>query len=80
NEYRHKVSECTNISVGYKGQHTRLESQNVFFAYQLLNALIKADWSKLVFVRKPSKYDDYDDKNSGWWDNYRPGDYAKRYG
>lgn len=64
NEYQHIVSECTNISVGYYGQHTPKETQDVYFAYELLDALCNADWSKLVFERDPdtaslSAWDDY---------------------
>jgi hypothetical protein len=84
NEYRYTVDECTNVSVGYYGQHTKLETQNVFFAYQLLDALIKADWSKLVYVRDHKAAYDYDTafvygrRSRGWgssldwdedWDN-----------
>lgn len=55
NEYAHKVSECTNISVGYYGQHTKNETQDLAFAESLKEALIKADWSKLVFQRDPNE-------------------------
>lgn len=53
NEYADVVSECTNISVGYYGQHGVNETQDIEFADDLLDALINADWSKLVFVRNP---------------------------
>lgn len=64
NEYSSIISECTNLSVGYLNQHTPKESQNVFFAYQLLDALINADWSELVFKRDPEEHEiDY---SYGW--------------
>jgi hypothetical protein len=70
NEYAHIISECTNISVGYYNQHTNRETQNVFFAYQLLDSLINADWSKLVFQRDPSEYEiDY---SYGWGSTKKP--------
>lgn len=53
NEYSGKVSECTNISVGYYNQHTKNETQDLDFAESLRDALISADWSKLVFQRDP---------------------------
>ena len=60
NEYAGVVSECTNISVGYLSQHTARESQDIYFAYELLDNLCKADWSKLVFEREPA-VDAWDD-------------------
>ena len=61
NEYAYVISECTNISVGYYNQHTKNEYQDLDFAYILRDALIQADWSKLVFKRDPSvlEYADY---------------------
>jgi hypothetical protein len=65
NEYTHLVSECTNLSVGYLNQHSSKETQNVYFAYLLLDKLCNADWSKLVFERDPSVIED-DYYRSGW--------------
>lgn len=64
NEYAAHVSECTNLSVGYLHQHTSKESQDIYFAYYLLDKLCNADWSKLVFERDPSSFS-YDDV-FGW--------------
>ena len=58
NEYALDVSECTNISVGYYGQHGINETQDLDFADVLLTALCLADWSKLVFERDPAVVDD----------------------
>jgi hypothetical protein len=55
NEYRHIVPECTNLSVGYFSQHTSAECQDLAFVEMLISALIKADWSKLVFKRNPKE-------------------------
>ena len=63
NEYAGVVSECTNLSVGYVHQHTAKESQDIYFAYMLLDKLINADWSKLVFERDPSTHRTFDDYN-----------------
>lgn len=51
NEYIDYISECTNISVGYFNQHTKKESQDLVFLEYLIQALVVADWSKLVFKR-----------------------------
>ena len=53
-EYAEIVSECTNISVGYYNQHTAKESQDLEYAEMLLERLIEADWSALVFSRDPT--------------------------
>lgn len=65
NEYCDDVMECTNVSVGYYSQHSKKESQDLKFAYDLRDSLISADFSNLVFERDPSLYE-YDD----WF--YRP--------
>lgn len=70
NEYANIVSECTNISVGYYAQHTSKESQDVFFAYKLLDALTSADWSKLVFERDPADIEPYMFKNPEDYNDY----------
>ena len=54
NEYAEIVPECTNISVGYYGQHSVSESQDLTYLDKLVFALENADWSKLVFERDPS--------------------------
>lgn len=75
NEFIDLIGECTNISVGYFDQHTSRESQDVAFAYNLLEALISADWSALKFKREPGEIDpaDYNYKSysntNGYWSN-----------
>lgn len=54
NEYADTVSECTNLAVGYTGQHSAKEAQDLEYASTLRDALIEADWSQLVFKRDPS--------------------------
>lgn len=62
NEYRGIVPECTNLSVGYYNQHTAKETQDLEYLENLIDALINADWSKLVVDRTTRI--DYDDR---WW-------------
>jgi hypothetical protein len=70
--YVDAIGECTNLSVGYFKQHGPMEHTNLSFASSLRDALIAADWSALVFERKPGEEDPewgyaYDDKyGSGW--------------
>lgn len=78
NEYIDVVGECTNISVGYLNQHTKKETQDVFFAYYLLEHLLAADWSKLVFKREPGEVDpeawtNYKSYYSSGYDNWNDG-------
>lgn len=54
NEYSLLIPECTNISVGYYGQHGVNETQDLEYLDKLMAALETADWSKLVFERDPS--------------------------
>ena len=54
NEYAEIVPECTNISVGYYGQHSTGESQDLAYLEKLVYALENADWSKLVYERDPT--------------------------
>lgn len=60
NEYAHIVSECTNISVGYWGQHTKDEKQDVDFLIALRTALLQVNWDNLVACRDPSVHEELD--------------------
>jgi hypothetical protein len=55
--YADMISECTNISVGYYGQHTRTEIQDVEFMYQLAKHMIVFDETQLVAARDPHLYE-----------------------
>ena len=61
-EYAHIVPECTNISVGYYDQHSKMESQDLLFSSMLLEKLCEADWSALDIVRDPTLGNHYDDR------------------
>ena len=67
NEYALIVPECTNISVGYYGQHGVNETQDLQYLDKLVEALLCADLSQLVFVRDPKdiEYAPYYGKASG---------------
>lgn len=41
------VTNCTNISVGYEREHSKLETLDKAYIEQLRDSLLKADWSKL---------------------------------
>lgn len=65
NEYVDVVGECTNISVGYLDQHSKRETQDLYFAYYLREKLIEADWSKLVFEREAGSFE-VEQGGRGW--------------
>lgn len=53
--YTELVGECTNLSVGYRAQHTRSEEQDLFFAENLLDGILGMDVDALTFKRKPGE-------------------------
>jgi hypothetical protein len=53
--YTALVPECTNISVGYTGQHTSNETQDLKFLRKLVDRMTKIDVSALVFEREPKE-------------------------
>lgn len=73
-------SECTNISVGYKSEHTFSEQQDIEHLTKLAEACLKVDWNGLPVDRDPSKteYKSYGGGYGsayGWddWDDYYSG-------
>ena len=74
--------ECTNISVGYKSEHTYSEVQNIEHLEKLAEACLKVDWNSLPVERDPSiaEYKSYGSRYSsypGWDDDY---DYGYGWG
>ena len=51
--YESDIPECTNISVGYLRQHSPNETQCLYHAAALRDALIAADWASLTPYRDP---------------------------
>jgi hypothetical protein len=73
-------SECTNISVGYKSEHTFSEQQDIEHLTKLAEACLKVDWNSLPVERDPSKteyksYRGYDSRCGSDWDDYDYGYY-----
>lgn len=65
NEYVKLIPECTNLSVGYKRQHSAEEWTDLAFAAHLLEALTTVDISTLPVARDPHAKDTYDDDDYG---------------
>ena len=53
--YTDVIPECTNLSVGYFGQHFKTETQNAIFAMLMRAKMIRFDEAKLVIKRKPGE-------------------------
>ncbi|MGV6876723.1 M28 family peptidase [Pseudochelatococcus sp. B33] len=68
NEYAGIIPECTNLSVGYRGQHGPGETLDVGHCKKLLAAMLELDASRLVIERDPSMQED---ERWGWLENYR---------
>lgn len=79
NEYVDVVGECTNISVGYIDQHSKRETQDLYFAYYLREKLLSADWSKLVFEREPGTFEVEHDRFYRGYGYYEDWDSAASY-
>tara|TARA_B110000503_G_scaffold137421_1_gene221584 strand:- start:1070 stop:2011 length:942 start_codon:yes stop_codon:yes gene_type:complete len=58
NEYAYLISECTNISVGYYGQHGVNETQDLDYADLLSERLLNADWNTIIIARDTSLIED----------------------
>lgn len=59
--YTHLIPECTNLSVGYMHQHTPQETQSIPYALDLLDLLIRADFSTLACQRGTDTFEHDDD-------------------
>jgi hypothetical protein len=68
NEYAEHIRECTNLSVGYYGQHGPRERLDVGHCERLLDAVLAVDWSKLVIERIAGDFGHYTHgyDNRGW--------------
>ena len=65
--------ECTNISVGYRSEHTFSEQQDIAHLEKLAEAVLKVDWENLPVERDPSKKEyrsyGYGSYYGGWDDD-----------
>jgi hypothetical protein len=59
--YSGVIPECSNLSVGYFGQHGPAEIQDVPFLLALRDTVVTSDWSRLVCERDPTTPDPEDD-------------------
>jgi len=75
------IPECTNISVGYKSEHTFFEEQNITHLEKLVEVVLKIDWKNLPVKRDPSKVTRsigrYNYDYEWGWDKYSTRIYTK---
>lgn len=71
--------ECTNISVGYKSEHTFAEQQDILHLELLAKACTSINWEDLPATRDPSKYEysRYSYYGGSWDDDW---DYGYGFG
>lgn len=67
--YAGTIPECTNISVGYRNQHSPHEVQDLGFAAKLRNAMVRFDPSELVAARDPVGWTSDDWESWESWDD-----------
>lgn len=58
-EYTDLIGECTNLSVGYRNAHQRVERLDLVHIFLLRDALLQLDWEKLVAKREPGEKETY---------------------
>lgn len=79
------IPECTNISVGYKDEHTFHETQDIEHLSKLVNACINIDWENLPVKRDPNEIPSYGvgrykyDRNNSWDRDYDDDYYNSRW-
>jgi hypothetical protein len=68
--YTGLIGECSNLSVGYQGEHSKSESLDLPFVLGLRDKLINLDTSKLAFKRIPGEVDPHDWSGGGIYSDY----------
>jgi hypothetical protein len=58
-EYEGIIAECSNLSVGYRHEHTPNETLDTAHVLRLLAAMLKLDHASLVHDREPGSDDDW---------------------
>lgn len=69
--------ECTNISVGYKSEHTYSETQDIEHLEKLAEACLKVDWNSLPVHRDQSLVEYV--SGGGWGSQYSGGGWESPY-
>lgn len=62
------IPECTNISVGYKYEHTTSEYQDIDYLSRLCKSVVNIDWESLPIERDPYEDESIFNDSPGWDD------------
>lgn len=58
--YAEIIPECSNLSIGFRDEHTRRETLDCFYALRLLDAMCAIDLSAFIVDRDPNDWRHYD--------------------
>ncbi len=64
--YADLIPECSNLSIGYRNEHTARETLDLVYLEAVIQRLITVDWSALTVARDPSTLDSWDDLDDEW--------------
>ncbi len=65
------VPECTNLSVGFAGEHSARETLDVMHLITLRDAILSADFSRLEYTRDPMSWEPTEPKDPrGDWSSF----------
>lgn len=60
--YAHLIPECSNVSIGYRNEHTQLEELDLAYLEEVITRLCGVDWASLTIARDADEDDsDADD-------------------
>lgn len=77
--YQDLIPECTNVSVGFSGEHSAAETLDLDYIYDLRQAMVGFDESQLIIKRDPTVVEPTFGRYSGLYGGYGSSrdDYAK---
>lgn len=53
--YTDLIPECSNLSIGYQHEHSRMETLDLNYLEAVIARLVKVDWQALPIVREPGE-------------------------
>lgn len=64
------IAECSNLSIGYRNEHSTREVLDLHYLERVIRALIGVRWDKLPIVREPGDngYEDMAGAGGKWWE------------
>jgi hypothetical protein len=66
--YVDSIAECTNVSIGYKSEHTANETLDLNYLGYMAEQVLRVEWEALPKVRKAGEMDD---RWAGFGGNYK---------